>query len=158
MTGHSIGRHSTTLTLAFFFQCGSNGQERKPGEFSKILQSISPNDDTQQKLSQNSLETTSEITPLKSGLLYLPMYYQARLKLSLSPEHSLLLSLFHFCVCQDCILPMKHSLRQDQVGLLDPQKPHRQKNHWPLVRKLADLEEKEREQEAMVKPTYYPHG
>ncbi|KAK4814499.1 hypothetical protein QYF61_020861, partial [Mycteria americana] len=51
----------------------SNGQERKPVESSKILQSVSPSDDLQQKLSQNSLETISEITPLESGLLYLPI-------------------------------------------------------------------------------------
>ena len=100
--------------LAFFFQHRSNGRERKPVESSKLMQSISPSDDLQQKLSQNSLETTSEITPLESELLYLPMYYQARLKLSLSPEHSLLFSLFHSSVCQDCILPIKHDWRHGQ--------------------------------------------
>lgn len=94
------------------------------------------------------------------------MYYQARLKLSLSPEHSLLFSLFHSSVCQDCILPMKHGWRRGQEGSFWNSYSHRSHagrdglwiKHWPLVRKLADLEEKKREQEAMVRPTYHLHG
>lgn len=53
--------------LAFLFQQMSKswgGEVGEPVGLSKIIQSISLNDDLQQKLSQNSLETTSEITPL----------------------------------------------------------------------------------------------
>lgn len=50
--------------LDFLFQQMSKIWGGEPVDLSKIIQSISLNDDLQQKLSQNSLETTSEITPL----------------------------------------------------------------------------------------------
>lgn len=85
------------------------------------MQSISPGEDLQQKLSQNSLETTFEITLLKSGLLYLPKYYQTKLKLSFPPEHSLLFSL-SVVLCARivyCIRGMAKGLQE----LVFPQKP-----------------------------------
>lgn len=85
------------------------------------MQSISPGEDLQQKLSQNSSETTFEITLLKSGLLYLPKYYQTKLKLSFPPEHSLLFSL-SVVLCARivyCIRGMAKGLQE----LVFPQKP-----------------------------------
>jgi len=112
------------------------------------MQSISPDDDLQQKLSQNNLPTRPEITPLESGLLYLPMYYQARLKLSFSPEHSLQVL---FLYVPGVYIAYETWLKVRPRDVFWNSYSHRShrgrdgfwKKYCPLFRKLADLEEKE---------------
>lgn len=126
-------------------QQGSKCWGKRKVDSIKIMQSISAGEDLQQKLSQNSLDTTFQITLLKSGLLYLPRYYQAKLKLSFPPRAFLALCLL-FCV-PGLYIACEAWLKARPSGTcISPEATWADglwTNHWLVVRKLADLGKKE---------------